>query len=179
MVGRNFGLSGSCTMEFDLTWGGYLGLAIAVYTEAPDRLDFNSSSYLLQFSRGLVVLQRLRATAVPHNLGTSPLVPALATPGTAHLALQFNKDESEMELFVNGALVKRWKDEDGFSVTGSCIVLEQTIPTYPARVSNMRVASWKGGMSRRWPSAARTWTCCISTIATAPAEKSTTSRTAR
>jgi hypothetical protein len=143
-LGRQLHLNGSCTVEFDLTWADFLGLAIAFYTGTPDRLDFNVSSYLAQFSRGRVTLQRLRAAAIPRNLGTSPPVPALETPGTTRIALQFNKEESEMELLVNGELVKQWKDEDGFSVTGGCIIFEQTIPNFMARISHLRVSSWEG-----------------------------------
>lgn len=144
LLGRDLGLTGSCTMEFDLAWSGYMGFAIAAYTETPDRLDFNTSSYLAQFSRGRVTLSRLRATAVPRNLGMSPPIPALQTPGTARVTLQFNKTENEVELFVDGALVKQWKDDDGFSVTGGCMILEQTVPNSSARISNMRISSWEG-----------------------------------
>jgi hypothetical protein len=144
LIGRDLGLTGSCTIEFNLTWSVYLGLALAVYSETPDRLDYNSSSYLAQFTRGRVVLQRLQATGPPRNLGMSPELPVLETPGTLRVALQFNKAEREVDLFVDGALVKQWKDEDGFTANGGCLVMEQTLPNGMARVSKMRISSWEG-----------------------------------
>jgi hypothetical protein len=115
-----------------------------VYSDTPDRIDYNSSSYLVQFTRGRVTLQRLRATAVPKNLGMSPEVAALEEPGKAHIALQFNKAENAVDLSINGALVKQWKDDDGFNVSGGSIVFEQGFPNAVARLSAMRVSSWEG-----------------------------------
>jgi len=144
LMGRDLGLKGSCTVEFDLTWSMYLGLAMDVYSDTPDRIDYNSSSYLVQFTRGRVTLQRLRSTAVPKNLGMSPEIAALEEPGKAHVAMQFNQAESAIDLSVNGVVVKQWKDDEGFSVSGNSVVFEQGFPNAVARLSAMRISSWEG-----------------------------------
>ncbi|HWD18758.1 MAG TPA: hypothetical protein VHB20_05720 [Verrucomicrobiae bacterium] len=144
LLGRDLKLSGSCTLEFDFTWSAYLGLALDVYNDTPDRIDYNNSSYLVQFTRGRVAVQRLRATAVPHNLGMTAELPLLESPVKIHVALQFNKAESTIDLSLNGAFVKQWKDDDGFNVAGSCVVFEQSFPSALARLSHLRVASWEG-----------------------------------
>ena len=102
-------------------------------------------------------MQRLRATAVPRNLGMSPEIPALDAPGKAHVALQFDKAANEIDLFVNDALVKKWTDDDGFNVSGGCLVIEQSFPNAIARISNMRVSSWQG---RHEPEVAAAATNC-------------------
>lgn len=144
LLGRDLGLKGSSTVEFDLTWQVYLSMAIDVYCDTPERIDYNSSSYLVQFTSGRVTLQRLRATSVPRNLGSSQLIPSLSTPSKLHVVLQFNQSESTVNLFIDGTLIKQWKDEDGFSVSGGGIVFEQGFPSAVVRVSDLRVSSWEG-----------------------------------
>ena len=53
----------------------------------------------------------------PRNFGSAPL-PNPAGKNKIHVIIQSNKEEGTVAVFVDNVLVKRWKDENGFSATG-------------------------------------------------------------
>ena len=57
-LGRDFNLSGSSTIEFDLAWSDLFELLVSIYSDAVDRLDYGNS-YVLDFTRDQVNLRHV------------------------------------------------------------------------------------------------------------------------
>jgi hypothetical protein len=143
ILGRDFNLSGSCTIEFDLAWGGYFNLVADIYSDMLDHFETENSSYMLDFSHEQVVLQRARGNSPPVNLGNAAL-PNLDGRNKMHVTIHCNKQESTVAVLVDNTLVKRWKDNSGFGGTGTGILFENRAGTASVKLSNFRVSRWEG-----------------------------------
>ena len=143
-LGRDFKLTGSSTIEFDLEWTDAFELFVSIYSDSLDRVDYNS--YMLQFTREDVNLRHIEAanTGPPRSLGTAPLnIPAGRSK--VHITIQSNKQEGTIAVFVDNTLVKRWKDENGFSATGSGVFFQQQVISGGViKLSNITVSQWDG-----------------------------------
>ena len=120
VLGRDFDLSGSSRIEFDLQWNGTFSLIVPVYTSALDRFDYRSNSYMFYISRGYVSLQRVQNGAGVRNLGQGQ-IPKMQTKNRVKIEIRINKEKAEMEMYIDGELVRKWKDAKGFAATGSGI----------------------------------------------------------
>jgi hypothetical protein len=143
MLGRDFKLSGSSTIEFDLSWVGYFDLVADLYSDMLDHFDYDNSSYMLDFSHDQVILQRVRASSPPVNLGNAAL-PNAEGRSKIHVTIHCNKDEGTVAVFVDNTLVKRWKDNNGFSANGTGVLFENRLPGSTVKLSNFRVSHWEG-----------------------------------
>ncbi len=143
MLGRDFKLSGSSTIEFDLSWIGYFDLVADIYSDMLDHFDYDNNSYMLDFSHDQVLLQRVHGTSPPVNLGNAAM-PNLQGRGKIHITVHCNKDEGTVSVFVDNTLVKRWKDSGGFSANGGGVLFENRIGGSTVKLSNFRVSRWEG-----------------------------------
>ncbi len=144
-LGRNFNLSGSSTVEFDLAWGGLFELLVNIYSDAVDRLEYGNS-YVLEFRRDEVNLRHIdMARQIPlRNFGSVPL-PNPAAKNKLHIIIQSNKEEGTVAVFVDNVLAKRWKDENGFSATGGGLLFQQMGgPGAVLKLSNFKISQWQG-----------------------------------
>jgi hypothetical protein len=144
-LGRDFNLSGSSTIEFDLGWNGLFGLMVNIYSDAADHFDYGNA-YSLEFTREQVSLRHLDAhPQVPlKNFGSAPL-PNPAGKNKIHVIIQSNKEEGTVAVLVDNVLVKRWKDENGFGATGGGLLFQQVLGTVAAvQLSNIRISQWQG-----------------------------------
>ncbi len=142
-LGRDFKLTGSSTIEFDLAWADYLELLVNIYTDFLDRMDYNS--YMLQFTRDDVNLRHVDSSGQPpRSFGSAPL--HLPTGrNKIHVTIQSNKQEGTVAVFVDNVLVKRWKDENGFGAAGGGIFFEQrAVSGGVIKLSNISVSQWDG-----------------------------------
>ena len=142
-LGRDFNLSGSSTVEFDLAWSDLFQLLVSIYSDAPDRLDYGSS-YVLDFTRDQVNLRHADMTGQlpPRNFGAAPL-PNPAGKNKIHVMIQSNKEEGTVAVFVDNVLAKRWKDGRGFSATGRALLFVQQ-GAGVVKLSNLRISQWQG-----------------------------------
>jgi hypothetical protein len=144
-LGRNFHLSGSSTIEFDLTWGGLFELLVNIYSDAVESVGYGNS-YMLEFKRDEVGLRHIDMDQqVPfRDLGSAPL-PNTSGKNKVRIAIQSNKEEGTVAVFVDNVLAKRWKDEKGFSATGGGLLFQQVRGTSAVvKLSNFKITQWQG-----------------------------------
>lgn len=144
-LGRDFKLTGSSTIEFDVSWNDLFQLMVCIYSDAVDRLDYGNS-YLLEFTRNEVDLRHVDSNRqYPlRNFGAAPIP---YTPGKSkmHVTIQSNKDEGTVTVYIDNVLVKRWKDEGGFTPAGGGLLFQQQEPAGAViKLSNIKVSQWEG-----------------------------------
>ena len=143
VIGRDFGLKDSSRIEFDLQWSGTFSLIVPVYTSALDRFDYRSNSYMFYISRGYVSLQRVQNGAGVRNLGQGQ-IPEMQSKNRVQVEIRVNKPKAEMELYIDSKLVRKWRDTNGFSATGTGMAFFSQLNGPIVRVSNLRVSAWDG-----------------------------------
>jgi hypothetical protein len=144
-LGRDFKLVGSSTIEFDLAWNEAFELAVNIYSDAVDHLDFGNS-YLLEFRRDEVDMRHVDSNRqFPlSNLGSAP-IPYTTGKNKMHVTIQSNKEEGTVAVFIDDVLVKRWKDESGFRPSGGGVLFQMVEPTGAiVKLSNILVSQWEG-----------------------------------
>ncbi len=144
-LGREFNLSGSSTIEFDLAWNDVFQLSVHIYTGAVDHLDY-ANSYELDFTSKDVNLRHFD-TAGPNsirNFGSAPL-PNPAGKNKLRIAIQSNKEEGTVAVFVDNVLAKRWKDDNGFSASGGGLLFQRDwVTSAVIKLSNIKISQWQG-----------------------------------
>jgi hypothetical protein len=144
-LGRDFGLSGSASFSFDLSWNGHFSLILALYTPVLDRFDYSSSSYMFYLNPGYITLQRVQGGAGAVNLGQAQ-IPEMIKKNRLHIEIRANKEDATLAMFVDDHLVQRWKDNAGFVGQGSGIVYFAQLDGPSIRVSNIKLAQWDGDL---------------------------------
>jgi len=145
-LGRDFNLSGSSTIEFDLGWSGLFDFVMRIYSDAVNHLEDYGNEYMLQFTHDEVTLRHiaLHGPIQVRTLGSAPwLIPA--GKNKAHVTIQSNKEEGTVAVFLDNVLVKRWKDENGFSAPGTGLLFQQVTMTGAVlTLSNFKISQWAG-----------------------------------
>jgi hypothetical protein len=144
-LGRDFNLSGSSTIEFDLAWVNLIELLVDIYSDAVDHLGYGNS-YVIEFQRDQVSLRYVdMARQMPlRNFGSAPL-PNPAGKNKLHVIIQSNKEDGTVAVFVDHVLAKRWKDENGFSATGGGLLFQQVGGADAVvKLSNFKISQWQG-----------------------------------
>jgi hypothetical protein len=145
LLGRNFGLTGSSTLEFDLAWNGQFSLSITLYAEVIDRFDYSTSAYLVYLGTGAISVQRVQAGAGAVMLGQTQ-VPEMLRKNKMHFEIRANKEDATISLFADGKFIQRWKDPSagGFVAKGGGLVFFSQVEPRKLALSNIRVAEWDG-----------------------------------
>jgi len=144
-LGRDFKLSGSSTIEFDLAWSDVFGLQVFIYTDDVEHMDFRNS-YELDFTRDQVSFRRADSSRqFPFRpFGSVPL-PNTAGKSKVRITIQSNKEEGTVAVFADNALAKRWKDENGFNASGGGVLFSQAgLTGATLKLSNFKVSQWQG-----------------------------------
>ena len=148
-LGRDFGLTGSSTIEFDLAWTDAFELLVNIYSDAVDHLEYGNS-YMLEFKHDQagdeVNLRHIDIDRqIPlRNFGTAPL-PGKYPGNKVRITIQSNKNEGTVAVFADNILVKRWKDENGFTPSGGGVLFQQiALPSTQVKLSNFKVSQWQG-----------------------------------
>ena len=143
ILGRDFGLTNSSSLEFDLAWSGSFSLSVTVYAQTIERFDYSTSAYVFYFNPGGVSIQRIQAGAGAMMLGRAD-IPEMFNSNRARLEIRSNKEEGTLSLFVNGALIQRWKDARGFVSNGTGVVFYSQVESPTLRLSNIKLSEWDG-----------------------------------
>jgi hypothetical protein len=145
-LGRDFKMTGSSTVEFDLVWNDVFEFVVDVYTDALDHPDYNTSSYLVELTANEVRLRRsgMARGFSARGFGNAPW--SSSNGGNKiHVAIQSNKDEGTIAVIIDNVLVKRWKDPSGFTGTGSGILfVQEGLAGSSVKLSNLKVSQWTG-----------------------------------
>lgn len=142
-LGRDFGLTSSSSVSFDLAWNGHFSLILALYTQVLDRFDYSSSSYMFYLSPGYISLQRVQGGAGAMNLGQAA-ISEMSRKNRLHLEIRANKEDNTLGLLVDDRLVQRWKDSAGFVGRGSGIVFFAQLDGPSIKITNLKVSQWQG-----------------------------------
>lgn len=143
ILGKDFGLTNSSSLEFDLAWSGAFSLTVTVYASTIERFDYSSSAYVFYFNPGAVSIQRIQAGAGAMMLGRAE-IPVMAQKNQARLEIRSNREEGTLSLFANGALVQRWKDPRGFVSNGTGVVFYSQVESPTLKLSNIKLSEWDG-----------------------------------
>jgi hypothetical protein len=142
-LGRDFNLTNSASIEFDLAWTGSFNLIMPIYTEVTDRYDYSTSSYMFYLSPGYVTVQRVQAGGGVLPMGHAQ-IPSMLKRNKIHLEVRANKPEATLALLADGALVQRWKDNGGFVAKGTGVVFFSQLEGQTMKISNIKVSTWEG-----------------------------------
>jgi hypothetical protein len=145
LLGRNFGLTGSSTLEFDLDWNGPFSLSITLYAQVIDRFDYSTSAYLVYLNTGSISIQRVQAGTGAMLLGQTQ-IPEMVNRDRMHFEIRCNKEDATISLYADNKFVARWKDSTpgGFVAKGGGIVFFSQVEPRALKLSNIRVAEWDG-----------------------------------
>jgi hypothetical protein len=144
MLGRELNLTNSTTIEFDLAWNNLFTLEVGIYCDVMDRLDFNSGSCVVNLQPQRVSLSQMQNMGIPFGLAGVPL-PASEEKNRMHVAIECDKAEGTVSIFVNHVLVKTWKDCN-FSGGGTGVVfMQRTMFSYTTlKLSHLKISQWEG-----------------------------------
>lgn len=145
LLGRDFGLSGSATLEFELQWNGAFSLSIILYSASVDRFDYSSNAYVVYLGTGSISIQRVQGGAGAIMLGQTQL-PDMLRRNRMRFEIRCNKEDATISLFADGKFIQRWKDSNagGFVAKGTGIVFFSQVEPRSLKLSNIRVAEWDG-----------------------------------
>jgi hypothetical protein len=145
LLGRDFGLTGSSTLEFELQWNGAFSLSIILYSASVDRFDYGSNAYVIYLGTGSISIQRVQGGTGAIMLGQTQL-PEMLRRSRMRFEIRCNKEDSTISLFADGKFVQRWKDSNagGFVAKGTGIVFFSQVEPRSLKLSNIRVAEWDG-----------------------------------
>ena len=149
-LGRNFNLTGSSTIEFDLSSSGSFNLLLNLYSTALDQVEMNNNSFAVELSSSQVVFAGPAVASPPqlHNVVLTNFVPG-GKP--ARVTLHCNKEEASLTVLVDGVTAGRWTDIGSFDDVGTgFVILNQQIGG-TVKLSHFKISKWEG---RREPNLA-------------------------
>jgi hypothetical protein len=153
-LGRDFNLSGSSTIEFDLAWRESFALLVDFYCHAVDQLDPDDSC-LLDLTRKEISLRRFDSSRQlpPRNFGSVPW-PVPAARNKARITIQLNQEEGTVGVWVDHVPARRWKvqnDSAGgssgpvFGGGGGLVFQQEGVGAgSQVRLSNLKISQWEG-----------------------------------
>jgi hypothetical protein len=138
-IGRDFKLPPLSNIEFDLSWRGYLQLAISIYSDTLE--SYGGNSYMMQFNYSSVYMQRMTRNGESSSFGQVE-IPAFNQKAKARVSLRSNKETKTISLLIDGAIVKQWTDRGEFASGGGLVFFQQGQGF--AKISNLRISEWDG-----------------------------------
>jgi hypothetical protein len=151
-IARDVKLPARAEVQFDLAWRGQLNLAIALYTDSLQPIlltdkengpDFGGF-YSLRFTQSAFIsLTPIHKQGPLRPLGDYLILQALAQKDRMHVDLRMSKADRRVALFLDGALVKDWRDPGGFAGEGGGVRFVNNM-SGSVKMSNFRVARWNG-----------------------------------
>lgn len=143
-LARDFSLTNSTTIEFDLSWSGLAQLLVDVYSDALDHLEYNGGSYVFEFTPRQINFRHVQNGGIPQNYSAVPL-PELTRREKMHVTIQCNREDSSVTVFINNVLARKWKDESKFHSTGTGLLFHaENVAGATIKLSNLKVSQWEG-----------------------------------
>jgi hypothetical protein len=114
-----------------------------MFTDSIDRFDYNTSSYMFFFGVGAVSVQRVQPGVGAIMFGQAQL-PSMLRKSKMRFEIRANKEEGTLTLLADGALIQKWRDNNGFNGKGSGVVFCSQMDTSTLRISNIRATESAG-----------------------------------
>jgi hypothetical protein len=143
-LGRELNLTNSCTVEFDLAWSGLFSLEVGIYCDVAERLEVNGGSCVLDLTPGKVNLRQNRNMGGPFNLSGVP-VPEGDSKNRMHVAIECDKTEGTITVFINHLLAKTWKDCN-FQGSGTGVLFQHQPNIFASttvKLSHLKISQWE------------------------------------
>jgi len=142
-LARNFNLTGSCTIEFDLTCNGPFSLLLDLYSTTLDRVQMNINSLIVELDSSQISL--IRPGQGPVNDLHSANMTNFTTPGKpARITLHCNQEEHSLAVLVDGVEARRWTDLGAFNNLGTGFVAQCQSSGSTVKLSHFKVSKWQG-----------------------------------
>jgi len=140
-LGRDLNLTHSVTLECDLACSTFFNLEIGLYCDVVDRLEPNGGSCVVTVTPSQVSLRQFQNMGLYTQAGVA--VPGGGEKDRMHLAIECDKTEGTVSVFVNHLLVKTWKD-CSFAGGGTGVLLMQggLNPNPGLKVSHLKISQW-------------------------------------
>jgi hypothetical protein len=138
-AGKDMNLPPRSNIEFDLSWRGYLQMAVSFYADKLER--YGGDCYMLQLNTGSIYLQRMSKDGNSSNFGHSE-ASALAQKSKVHISVRSNKEQKTISLLIDGAMVKQWNERGDFSTGSGLVFFQQGAGV--VKISSLRISEWDG-----------------------------------
>jgi|ETNmetMinimDraft_29_1059903.scaffolds.fasta_scaffold04284_2 hypothetical protein len=149
-IARNLNLPDRSRLSFDLEWSGSLHLAFALYTDTLHPISLSTKEnepdfggfYSIQLNSYSVNLLPVKKNEPLTYLGQATL-PGFRNESKSHVEFFASKPEKMIAVSINGKVIRKWTDSDGFVGEGSGIrIVHQGRGA--VRIANLRVEEWDG-----------------------------------
>ena len=149
-IARNLNLPDRSRLSFDLEWNGSLHLAFALYTDTLHPISLSTKEnepdfggfYSIQLNSYSVNLLPVKKGEPLTYLGQATL-PGFRNESNSHVEFFTSKPEKMIAVSINGKVIRRWTDSDGFVGEGTGIrIVHQGRGA--VRIANLRVEEWDG-----------------------------------
>jgi len=140
-LGRELNLTNSCTVEFDVAWTGVFALEAGIYCDATGRLEINGGSCVVNLTPRQISLNQIQNTGMFLNMANAP-VPGSEGQSRMHVAIECDKAQGTVSVFINHLLAKTWKDF-GFG-SGTGVMFKQQLSSSTLKLSHLKISQWEG-----------------------------------
>lgn len=141
-IGRELNLPDNCSMAFDLTWKGPLGLMLNLFG---DNLDGGNPTrgYQISCQGGYASVRRLNM--MMGGASNMASVPEFRDSEKVRVEVRINRKEGHVCLYVNGTCKVYWKDpEAGKGKLGTAIQFDPNGSMQAVGISRIKVSTWDG-----------------------------------
>ncbi len=145
-LGRELNLTNSVTVEFDLTWTGMFALDAGVYCDASGRQEFNNGSCVVTLTPRQISLNQFQNMGMLMNMvnmAGAPLA-GIESQSRMHVAIECDRAQGTVTVFINHVLAKTWKDCSFGSGTGVAFTQRYVLPSATLRLSHLKISQWEG-----------------------------------
>jgi len=155
ILGRNFNLTGSSTIEFDLACDGPFNLTLGLYSASLERVEaqytvprnataVNNTSIVVELDNGQISLLRAGRGWEPNAQHTGALTNFETRGKPARVTLNCNAEEGSLAVLVDGAEVRRWTDLGNFNDFGTGFVVQNQPTGSTVKLSRFKISKWQG-----------------------------------
>ncbi len=156
MMGRDFGLTGSSTIEFDVACDGSFGLVLGLYSASLDRVEslnyigtrgavaVNNNSLAVQLDSTQIALLRPGRGWDPDATHGGSVTNFNTHGKPARVTLNCNKEEGSLTVLVDGVEARRWTDIGDFSDFGTGFVVQNQPSGSTVKLSHFKISKWSG-----------------------------------
>lgn len=143
-LGRQLNLPAKARIEFQATWQGAFNLTVSFYSSNHERHNYISRGYQMTLSRGNANLNRggpgpgmamLGHSSTPVSNGLRPV----------QYEIRVDKEKAVIALLMDGRLVHRWTDANGFAGRDTDLGLSFLNRSQSISLGKIRVSEWDGG----------------------------------
>jgi len=149
-IAKIVNLPESSSLEFDMAWKETFNLAVALYTDFLQPISLRNKDIEPNFG-GFYSIQLNPRSAnvllvkkdIPLQFLGQHILNQFDRKNQAHVEIKCSRSQNVIALYVDGALIRLWRDPNGFNGEGKGIRLVHQ-GSGSVRIRNIRVNRWNG-----------------------------------